>query len=90
MDLCVVVNSEGIVLGLLRDSELESEGDAGAEKAMRAGPSTFRPHVPIAEMAKYMVEHDLESTLITTSEGKLTGVLFRQDAVDATHEQHEH
>ena len=32
-------------------------------------------------MADYMVEHDLDSAPITTSDGKLVGVLFRSEAV---------
>jgi predicted transcriptional regulator len=47
---------------------------------MRPGPSTFRPYVPIAEMAKYMADHDLESSPITTSDGRLVGLLRRCDA----------
>jgi CBS domain-containing protein len=32
-------------------------------------------------MADHMVEHDLDSAPITTSDGKLVGVLFRTEAV---------
>src|SRR5919197_56123 len=39
-----------------------------------------RPHVPIAEMARFMVDHDLDSSPITTSDGRLVGLLRRQDA----------
>jgi CBS domain-containing protein len=56
---------------------------------MRPGPSTFRPHVPIAEMAKRMVEHDTESSPVTTSDGRLVGLLLRADAVRTTHELHQ-
>lgn len=80
-DVCVVVNSERVVLGFLRAGELEAPDDTRAEDAMRPGPSTFRPHVPIEQMASYMERHDLDSSPITTSDGKLVGVLFRKDAV---------
>jgi CBS domain-containing protein len=50
---------------------------------MRPGPSTFRPHVPIEEMAAYMVEHELESSPVTTSDGRLVGLLRQTDAVAA-------
>ena len=49
---------------------------------MRPGPSTFRPYVPIKEMADYMVEHDLVSSPVTTSYGELIGLLLRSDAVE--------
>jgi hypothetical protein len=55
-------------------------GLAMAESAMRLGPSTFRPLVPIAEMAEFMASHDLPNVPVTTSEGELIGLLVREDA----------
>lgn len=80
-DAVVVVNEERVVMGLLRSKELESDSDLLIEQAMRPGPSTFRPFVRIEEMAHCMVEHKLESTPITTSDGRLVGLLLRSDAV---------
>jgi Mg/Co/Ni transporter MgtE len=77
----VVVDQALVVLGLLRAKELAMDPSMLVERAMRPGPSTFRPYVPIKEMADYMVEHELESSPITTSDGKLVGVLFKADAV---------
>jgi predicted transcriptional regulator len=89
-EACVVVNEGRVVLGLLRREELfESDPDARVETVMRPGPSTFRPHVGILEMAKYMVEHDLVSTPITTGEGVLVGLLLREDALRVARELHE-
>ena len=53
-DACVVVSQARIVMGLRRAEQLGREGDLTAESAMRPGPSTYRPHVPIAEMAEVM------------------------------------
>jgi CBS domain-containing protein len=90
-DACVVVNEERIVLGLLRRAQLEKGGqEDSAEQVMRLGPSTFRPNVPIAELAEYMTEHDLESSPITSSDGRLIGLLRRDDAVRVTLEEHRH
>jgi Mg/Co/Ni transporter MgtE len=33
-------------------------------------------------MADYMTEHDLESSPVTTSDGKLVGLLLRSEAID--------
>jgi Mg/Co/Ni transporter MgtE len=82
-DACVVVNRERVVLGLLRAKELGADPDLRVEQAMRPGPSTFRPHVPIAEIAKFMAEHDTPNSPITTSDGRLVGLLLRADAVRA-------
>lgn len=81
-DVAVVIDHERVVLGLLRAKELGRGPDATVETAMRPGPSTFRPYVPIKEMADYMTGKDLASAPITTSDGKLVGLLLRKDAVE--------
>jgi Mg/Co/Ni transporter MgtE len=94
----VVVNEQRVVLGLLREEELQGLPDRRIEEAMRPGPSTFRPHVHIVEVARYMLEHDLPSCPITTGDGVLVGLLRREDAIDAgrefqrahAEEHHEH
>ena len=80
-DSAVVVNEERVVLGLLRTAELEKDPAQLIERAMRPGPSTFRPFVSIDEMAHFMVEHKLENAPITTSDGRLVGLLLKQDVV---------
>jgi Mg/Co/Ni transporter MgtE len=87
-DACVVVNEERVVLGLLRAEELARGSDERVEKAMRPGPSTFRPHVPIDEMAHYMIHHDLAASPVTTSDGRLVGLLRVEDAARVAHQQH--
>jgi Mg/Co/Ni transporter MgtE len=95
-DACVVVNDQRVVLGLLRAGELQRGQDEPIEQMMRPGPSTFRPHVPIEELAHFMVHHDLPTSPVTTSDGRLVGLLRREDAarvaLDQTrgrHDQHE-
>jgi CBS domain-containing protein len=91
-DACVVVNEERIVLGLLRQEELESGTDERVELVMRPGPSTFRPHVNIEAIAHRLIEHDKPNAIITTSDGRLVGLLLRADAAKAAlklREQHE-
>jgi CBS domain-containing protein len=80
-DAVVVVNDERVVLGLLRSKELDADPDLLIEQAMRPGPSTFRPFVAIEEMARFLVEHELESSPVTTSDGRLVGLLLQEDAV---------
>ncbi len=79
----VVVNEQRVVLGLLRAKELESDGDQMIVEAMRPGPSTFRPYVLDEEMARTMSEHSLESSPITTSDGRLVGLLMQADVMAA-------
>lgn len=87
-DTCVVVNHERVVFGLLRARELAQGSDGPVAAVMRPGPSTFRPHVPIGEMAHYMIHHELASSPITTSDGRLVGLLKVEDAARVAHEHH--
>lgn len=80
-DAVVVVNDERVVFGLLRAKELALDRDQLIAQAMRPGPSTFRPYVSAEEMAHSMVEHKLESSPITTSDGRLVGLLLQKDVV---------
>jgi predicted transcriptional regulator len=87
-EAAVVINDEKVVLGLLRKKELAGDLGQLVEKAMRPGPSTFRPYVAIAEMASFMTDHSLDSSPITTSDGRLVGLLLKEDAVRVAHELH--
>jgi CBS domain-containing protein len=80
-EAAVVIDAKRVVLGLLGAKELEKDGKLTAEDAMKAAPSTFRPYVPIKEVADFLVKHDFPSSPITTSDGKLVGLLLRSDAV---------
>ena len=82
-DVAVVVNAERVVFGLLRAKELAGDADQLISDAMRPGPSTFRPYVLADEMARTMVDHKLESSPITTSDGRLVGLLLQKDLIDA-------
>jgi CBS domain-containing protein len=89
-NVCVVVNQEGIVMGLLREEELGRGDGEPVEAVMRPGPSTFRPHVSIGRMAHHMLDHELPNSPITTSDGRLVGILLRDDAVRVAHGDHAH
>src|ERR1700757_138225 len=85
---CVVVNAERVVLGLLRETELGGDPNQRIEQAMRPGPSTFRPFVLVEELAHYMAQHDLPNSPITTSDGRLVGLITLEDAARVAHEAH--
>jgi CBS domain-containing protein len=85
-EAAVVVNDQRIVFGLLRARELGLDGELPISQVMRPAPSTFRPYVPAQEMARIMVDHKLESSPITTSDGRLVGLLLQKDVVDAVAE----
>jgi CBS domain-containing protein len=80
LDAAVVIDGQRVVLGLMRAAELAKDPDLTIEKAMRPGPSTFRPYVPIKEVADHMDKRNLDSSPITTSDGRLVGLLLHSDA----------
>jgi predicted transcriptional regulator len=79
----VVVNEDHVVLGLLRSKELAKDSNQVIEQAMRPAPSTYRPFVSLHEMAHVMTEHKVENAPITTSDGRLVGLLLQTDVVEA-------
>jgi len=85
---CVVMNEQRVVFGLLRAAELGGQADLRIKEAMRPAPSTYRPHVAVRELARLMAEHGVENYPITTSDGRLVGLLRREDAVAAANREH--
>ena len=78
-DACVVVSDGHVVLGLLRATELQKDPALLVDQVMRPGPSTYRPFVPVAELRGIMSDRNLESSPVTTSDGRLVGLIRRQD-----------
>ena len=55
---------------------------------MSEGPSTVRPSGRLDDLAERMRAQRLSNLPVTTLEGKLVGVLFRQDAYAALEQFH--
>jgi predicted transcriptional regulator len=53
---------------------------AKAEDVMEAGPTTIRPDVHLRPTLKRLTDRNLDSVLVTASDGSLIGVLYREDA----------
>lgn len=80
-DECVVLNEHGIVMGRTRRNALLSPGPSSAvDDIMEIGPSTVRPDEPLQELVDRMSQRGVRSTIVTTLEGKLIGVLYREEA----------
>lgn len=73
---CLVVNDDRIVLGRLRGAAFDGDPDQTAEAVMEAGPTTVRPSEPLHELVRRM----RASVVVTTADGRLVGVLRRDDA----------
>jgi rhodanese-related sulfurtransferase/CBS domain-containing protein len=79
-DICFVLDDRGIVLGRVGRSALRSQVDLPASEAMTPGPSTIRPSARLEQIVKRMRDQNLLSLPVTTSDGRLVGLLLRADA----------
>src|SRR6266498_575632 len=78
-DTCFVVDEAGIVIGRLGRSALGGQEQSVGD-AMTPGPSTVRPSARLEAMVKRMHEQNLSNLPVTTSDGRLVGLLMREDA----------
>jgi CBS domain-containing protein len=69
-----------VVIGRLGRSALRSEDDISVEEAMTEGPGTIRPSARLQWAIERMDRRNLTSLPVTTSEGRLVGLLLREDA----------
>lgn len=78
-DMCLVVNQERVVLGRLRTRELAGDPNTPAERVMLAGPGTIRLNQSAAETAADLEQKELRRAIVSTSDGVLVGVFYRED-----------
>ncbi len=79
-EACFVVDADGVVLGRLGRAALRREDDISAEEAMSNGPSTIRPSARLERVVERMRAQELTSLPVTTSDGRLVGLLLLADA----------
>ena len=80
-DTCMVVDATGILLGRLGRRPLRETGGT-VEEAMSEGPSTVRPSIGIDALAKRMRDANRTSQPVTTSDGRLVGLVILEDIAD--------
>ena len=74
-----VVADDGVLLGRLRRAALEGDGGLAAEEVMEPGPSTVRADTPPAKLAERLDRRDLKTAVITDPEGRLMGLVRREE-----------
>jgi CBS domain-containing protein len=82
-DTCFVVDERGVVLGRLGRRAIRHRAGVTAEEAMTLGPSTIRPSARLEAMVERMQRQKLSNLPVTTSEGRLLGLLTLGDAEEA-------
>ena len=83
--VCIVTSEGGIVLGRLRGDAWDAGSEALVESVMEPGPTTVRPDELLEELTERMRSRGVGTMLVTTSTGKLIGVLYRKDAEETLH-----
>lgn len=76
----LVLSDDGILLGRLPAAALQDTSEALAKDAMEPGPSTIRPHTAARDVLGRLREHPPQTSILTTPEGKLLGIVRREDA----------
>ena len=79
-DVCIVTNDDGIVLGRLRRRALASDRGKAVHEVMESGPTTTRADAWLEGLVQRLYNAEVTSMLITTPEGRLLGVVYREDA----------
>ncbi len=79
-DVCIVTNDDGIVLGRLRLGALASDRGKAVHEVMESGPTTTRADAWLEGLVQRLYNAEVTSMLITTPEGRLLGVVYREDA----------
>jgi Mg/Co/Ni transporter MgtE len=78
-DVCVVVDEQRVVLGLVRAEALGVDPGTPVEEVMQPSPVTVRPNLGVGEMPDYSKEQRTPRALVTTSDGVLIGLLRIED-----------
>ena len=78
-DVCVVVNEQRVVLGLVPVDALGVDPAIPVEDVMQPSPVTFRPNLGAGQMPDYLKKSRTPRALVTTSDGVLIGLLRLED-----------
>jgi CBS-domain-containing membrane protein len=68
---------ERVVLGRFGRAALQADEEQTVEETMSEGPGTVRPNEPLEPLRNRLDQRGLRTTLVTTSDGKLVGVVVR-------------
>ncbi len=79
-DTCFVLDERGVVLGRIGRRAIRGRADSSAEEAMTPGPSTIRPSARLRNVVERMRTQNLKTLPVTSSDGRLIGLLTRHDA----------
>jgi CBS domain-containing protein len=74
-DVCVVVDDQLVVLGLVDADTLDVDPGTPVAQVMQSDPVTFRPNLRVGQVPDYLKTQRKRRVLVTTSDGVLVGLL---------------
>lgn len=77
-DICVVIDPNRIVLGLLDRTGIK-DAEGTVDEFMKPAPVTLRPGGLIEEVAMFLDQSKQRFALITKSDGQLIGIIRKTD-----------
>jgi CBS domain-containing protein len=91
--LCVVIDDDErrIILGQIAEAAMTSNTGSSIEDVMEAGPPTYRPNISLEELWSRLEKHPrVQHVLVSTSDGRLLGVVWRHDLEEVVKGEHQH
>lgn len=79
-ELCVAVSDTDVVMGIVRGTAFDGPAERRVEEAMTFGVSTVRPSEDVGALTERMKGAGVETILVTSSDGRLLGLLRRDAA----------
>ena len=76
----LVITSDGIVLGRLRNSTWQQARTLPVSQVMELGPTTVRPNSLLEPLVQRMQERGTALVTVTSPQGELIGAVLRTDA----------
>ena len=68
-----------MLLGQISAEKVESQTDGTVEEIMAPAPTTLRPNAALEKLCQFFKAHDAETVWVTTNDGELLGLLYRED-----------
>jgi CBS domain-containing protein len=78
-ELAAVTAEDGTLVGVVRAEAAAGPGDRSVEAVMHTAPATVRPSISRRELAQSMDQQGETHVLVTTSGGRLIGLVRRRD-----------